>query len=392
MEPLFECEGKWSGTPKRYSSKTPKEGYRTLSGDKYANDISDLCYALRNKELIPRTLLKNGKRSAATFVASRARDSPNRHTDGHGRMQPTASSTQHTPATESTCEHNNSSSNGQASVSHSCSENNRAITTLTRDLGALRQQVTELRSDVLNFKSNNANDTCCLYVRIKSLVDNKLCDSFLTDLLRCPIVCNSIIRGRTGTSLRVRILKLHLHTALTSTAPELDAVRLWQSSRPCASSANLLNSSRVVDASPNPVSDHNITCPSLKFTSWNCRGLRSGEPYIHQLAEGGCDVIAICEHRLWPYEADRLANVHPAFSAEIKTDNRLTEESTLRRGCGGVGLLWKKTLDATPIPSIASDRICGLFIKSLQLSLGYTYHVQTSVQRPTVNTSSSWRE
>ena len=61
---------------------------------------------------------------------------------------------------------------------------------------------------------------------------------------------------------------------------------------------------------------------------------------------------------LWPYEADCLANVHPAFSAEIKTDNRLTE------GCGGVGLLWKKTLDATPIPSIASDRICGLCIKS----------------------------
>ena len=82
-----------------------------------------------------------------------------------------------------------------------------------------------------------------------------------------------------------------------------------------------------MDASPNPVSDHNITCPSLKFTSWNCRGLSSGEPYIHQLAEGGCDVIAICEHWLWPYEADRLANVHPAFLAEIKTDNRLMEEN-----------------------------------------------------------------
>ena len=26
--------------------------------------------------------------------------------------------------------------------------------------------------------------------------------------------------------------------------------------------------------------------------------------------------------------------------------------------------MWKKTLDATPIPSIASDRICGLCIKS----------------------------
>ena len=152
--------------PKYILVKRLKRAIGPSLADKYATDISDLCYALRNKELIPRTLLKNGKRSAATFVASRARDSPNRHTDGHGRMQPTASSTQYTPATESTYEHNNFSCNGQASVSHSCSENNRAITTLTRDLGALRQQVTELRSDVLNFKSNNANDTCCLYILV----------------------------------------------------------------------------------------------------------------------------------------------------------------------------------------------------------------------------------
>ena len=70
------------------------------------------------------------------------------------------------------------------------------------------------------------------------------------------------------------------------------------------------------------------------------------------------------EHWLWPYEADRLSKIHPAFTAEVKTDERLTENSSLRKGCGGVGLIWKKEIDATPISLISSDRICGIRIKS----------------------------
>ena len=38
---------------------------------KYVTDIADLCYAIRHEELIPRTLLKNDKRSATFFLASR---------------------------------------------------------------------------------------------------------------------------------------------------------------------------------------------------------------------------------------------------------------------------------------------------------------------------------
>ena len=40
---------------------------------KYANEIADLCYAIRNEHPLPRTLLKNGKRSASLFMASRSR-------------------------------------------------------------------------------------------------------------------------------------------------------------------------------------------------------------------------------------------------------------------------------------------------------------------------------
>jgi hypothetical protein len=81
------------------------------------------------------------------------------------------------------------------------------------------------------------------------------------------------------------------------------------------------------------------------------------------VAESGSDIIAVSEHWLWPFEADRLRNIHPAFTAEISNE-RLTENSTLRRGCGGVGLMWRKEINATPISSISSDRICGLRVKS----------------------------
>ena len=40
---------------------------------KYATDIAELCYALKHHRPVPRTLLKNGKRSATTFIASRLR-------------------------------------------------------------------------------------------------------------------------------------------------------------------------------------------------------------------------------------------------------------------------------------------------------------------------------
>ena len=174
--------------------------------------------------------------------------------------------------------------------------------------------------------------------------------------------CAAIIRGGSTISLRVIILKLHLHTALTSAVATPNVVRLWQSGNTRTLKEKSTESSTT--GSLPPLSSDQSINPSLTFVTWNYRSLSSGEPYIHQLAECGNDVIVVGEHWLWPYETERLANIHPAFSADVKTDRRLTEESTLRRGCGGIGIMWRKTLDATPIPSISSDSICGLSIRS----------------------------
>lgn len=43
-----------------------------------------------------------------------------------------------------------------------------------------------------------------------------------------------------------------------------------------------------------------------------------------------------------------------------KADCRLTEDAEGARGFGGVGILWHKSIGATPIGGIASDRVCGI--------------------------------
>ena len=107
-----------------------------------------------------------------------------------------------------------------------------------------------------------------------------------------------------------------------------------------------------------PVSAHH----KLKLTTWNCRGLTSGEPYIHELDNKGSDIIVITEHWLWPYETKRLSEVHPDYAAECTTDSRLHENSDLIRGCGGVGVMFRKSLHVSPISSVSSDCICGIQI------------------------------
>ena len=43
-----------------------------------------------------------------------------------------------------------------------------------------------------------------------------------------------------------------------------------------------------------------------------------------------------------------------------RSDSRLTEERDGGRGCGGIALLWHKSVAATPISGITLDRICGI--------------------------------
>ena len=87
-----------------------------------------------------------------------------------------------------------------------------------------------------------------------------------------------------------------------------------------------------------------------------------GLPYLNVLSRSA-DIILIQEHWLWPYELHKLSSYLPEYTSSGRADHRLTESSGLSRGCGGVGILWKKSLNVGVSRKIsASDRICTVDI------------------------------
>ena len=245
---LFEtAREKGLAHPKDILVKRLKRAIGPSLGTKYAIDIADLCYALRNEQLVPRTLLKNGKRSAAPFIAARSRVSSSPQTSDN--------------ALPSTASIDGTTRGSHDSISHNCNENNRAITTLTRELGTLRREVTQLKSDIVSLKSSSY-DTCCIYVRLKSPISS---ESLLSSTLQCSIACYATIRSRPMLLIRVRILRHHLHTALTCTDKRLDSVRLWKPNQPSTTpSPNPTNPTGNVEVPCCPAS---AQTPTLTLTA-----------------------------------------------------------------------------------------------------------------------------
>ena len=130
--------------------------------------------------------------------------------------------------------------------------------------------------------------------------------------------------------------------------------------------------SNPVQTPPLPTDLSSPTVPAkdrnLMVSTWNCRGLQNATPYLNQLIQDGSDIIAINEHWLWPYQLPSLHNIHPDFDGYGVSDNRLDEHSELVRGCGGVGFIWRKSLQVSPLTNICSDRICAIRVSLSQSS------------------------
>ena len=118
----------------------------------------------------------------------------------------------------------------------------------------------------------------------------------------------------------------------------------------------------------------------LKISTWNCRGIQNASPYLHQLIKDGSDIITINEHWLWPCQLCSLQNIHPDYDALGVSDHRLNEHSELVRGCGGVGIIWKKSLQVSPITNIHSDRICAIRVSLSQPSCSSENSCKSSVK------------
>lgn len=173
----------------------------------------------------------------------------------------------------------------------------------------------------------------------------------LESLLCCPVVEAHLVRASSNSAYKVKINKDHLHQALGSCGPGFHhKVRLWKSN------ARHLFSQPVLHT-PVPSSSPII---NLSITTWNCRGFKNSEPYLRCLSDSA-DIILLQEHWLWPSELQKLSSVIHHFKAYGLSDYRLSDTSTLNRGCGGVAFLWNRSLTLTPVTlKYNSDCFCGI--------------------------------
>ncbi len=310
---------------------------------KLTDDIVTLIYHLRNRLQIPRVLLKNGKRDINTFVESRDREAES------VPVHPTPTVSSEQPTTEQSVP--------RAIDIHEATHSNRVdeqnIANLEKKVNNLVKVVESLRSNISDKKHVNAHP-CYIYVRVVSeRLRKQLGTTALEEILHCRVINYTLISD--FPSLKVKISQKHLYKAL-SADKKLVRVRLWY--KECTMGN---------DCNPPPLMKHHAPITpnegDLKVTTWNCRGFKNGEPYVNELAQNA-DIVIITEHWLWPFEAHKLNQVHGNFSAEYCCDARLSDSSILRKGCGGIAVLYRKNLQVTAVLNILSDRICGIRIKS----------------------------
>ena len=111
---------------------------------------------------------------------------------------------------------------------------------------------------------------------------------------------------------------------------------------------------------------HPSTTP-LSIAAWNGRGFQSAAPYIVKLAQAH-NIVILSEHWLWPYELHKLDAAVDGFSSIAISNKRLTEHSSLHRGCGGVAILWRNTIKVIPAPT-HSDRFVAIQVPTSNFTL-----------------------
>ena len=309
---------------------------------------------LKNRTAIPRTLRRNGKRSKDEFAASQAR-----HQD-----EPEQNSLhQHSNHSSDTA---NASCASQATTHpvSNCPEDTSTTAFRSSSVDSLKEEVQVLKSK-LNKEPITVDDcnTCLLYVRLKHPTKEPLNETFLASLLETKILGYDIIRVKPSPAFKIKIPKALLHNALTHARVHDCVADIWGGTpRAWGGAPRVLRQTNM--EAPKAINSTSTTQRSLTISCWNCRGWATGTAYLDHLVQGGSDVIVLSEHWLWPYELHKLDEFNSEYQGLGKADPRLTDTSlTCPRGCGGVGILWKKSFDVTPISDIQSDRICGIRIK-----------------------------
>ena len=349
--------------------KRKKVGSGKSIRDKHVEDVWLLVCSIKNRMALPRVLLRNGKRSRSGFQQSRERtDMKQRDSDALVCPTPDLMSDCSISVTETECATPSSKQFPMDSVFRS---------TVLSDINSLKTKVSSIQRDVHQLQSSrmracsNPTDglgsvpspTCWLYVRVKTSDPTSITSVRLESLLSSKIICCSQVRGGLNPAFKVKISVEDLYRALTLGAQNGCSVAAWRAPRgrkiPEASRVNV--DGVGVEGGKRVASDLVIPVrKSLSVACWNCRGVSTSIPYIHKLMDGKPGLMVLSEHWLWPYELDKLNNISSDLAAMGKADIRLSAESDRSRGCGVVGILWHKSIGATPVDGILSDRVCAV--------------------------------
>ena len=152
---------------------------------------------------------------------------------------------------------------------------------------------------------------------------------------------------------------MYIHPLAQQIASTKEEVSLLHRKMDLMSSSTQPDSPVLVSIPPPPQLPL-LNISQLTITTFNCRGLSSAIPYILHLIENGSDIIVLPEHWLWPFNIGALSKIHPDYEGFGCCDERLTEFCTLNKGCGGIGIIWKKSLYAVPQLQFTSNRHCAI--------------------------------
>ena len=284
--------------------------------EKLSDDIWTLIHCIKGGTMVPRSILKNGKRDRAYLDASRSL----------------------TLAAPGPPESRTLTDAPQVTVSDEV-----RYATMKKELNSLKEEVRSLKKDLSALhrtkNSSRAVSACHIYVRPFLPITS---EADLSSIIKCP----TLSATKVGFSWKVKIPRDCLYTALSSASPHSHYVRIWKNNAKKQASLHM----------PQNYYTQSELSDSLNIVAWNCRGIRTSIPYIQHLIASGYDVIILEEHWLWPFELSLLKTIHQDFTYTAVSDSRLNPSSDLTRGCGGVAILWRSSLRASHLFLSDCDR------------------------------------
>ena len=107
----------------------------------------------------------------------------------------------------------------------------------------------------------------------------------------------------------------------------------------------------------------------LRLGCLNVRGIKANNDYVANLL-GDLDILAISEHWLHSYDLHLLGLIHTEYnyiaSSPHSQEDALTCAPRLKRGCGGVAILWRKAINnqVKKLTDFSNDRCVAIQLLS----------------------------